>query len=127
MLLLDSQVVVWLLDDSPRLGAVARRLIQSAAAVHVSAATVWELTIKAMLGKLSIPDKLPTRLTDQGLILLGISAQHAEGIRKFPELSRHDPFDRLLLAQAVLDGLTLVTVDRVLLGLGRDFVVDATR
>ncbi|MGH3695391.1 MAG: type II toxin-antitoxin system VapC family toxin [Pseudonocardiaceae bacterium] len=127
MLLLDSQVALWVLDDSPRLGRAARQTIASATTVHVSAATVWELTIKAMLGTLSMPDKLASRLAEQGLVLLSITAEHAEGIREFPDLARHDPFDRLLVAQASQAGLRLLTADRVLLGLHRDFIVDATR
>jgi len=114
------------LDDSPRLGPRARQIITSATTVHVSAATVWELTIKAMLGKLSVPDKLAPRLADQGLVLLSITAEHTEGIRELPELTRHDPFDRLLVAQASQTGLQLLTADRVLLGLGRSFILDAT-
>ena len=126
LLLLDSQVALWILDDSPRLGPRAREIITSATTVHVSAATIWELTIKAMLGKLSVPDKLADRLADQGLALLSITAEHAEGIRDFPELTRHDPFDRLLVAQASHDGLRLLTSDRVLIALARDFILDAT-
>jgi PIN domain nuclease of toxin-antitoxin system len=126
MLLLDSQAALWTLDDNPKLGKQARELIASATRVHVSAATVWELTIKSMLGKLSVPAGLTGRLTDQGLSLLGTTAEHAERIRDFPELVRHDPFDRLLVAQASLSSMQLVTADRVLLGLGRDFIVDAT-
>lgn len=126
LLLLDSQAVLWLLDDSPRLGPHSRGLVESAAAVHVSAATVWELTFKQMLGKLKIPDGLAEVLTESGLTLISITATHAAGIRNFPELSRHDPFDRLIVAQARLEGLQLLTADRVLLGLGRDFIVDAT-
>jgi len=126
LLLLDSQVALWILDDSPRLGPRAREIITSATTVHVSAATIWELTIKAMLGKLSVPDKLADRLTEQGLALLSITAEHAEGIRDFPELTRHDPFDRLLVAQASHDGLRLLTSDRVLIALARDFILDAT-
>ncbi|MGH3938018.1 MAG: type II toxin-antitoxin system VapC family toxin [Pseudonocardiaceae bacterium] len=126
LLLLDSQAALWLLDDNPRLGAHARQLISSETVVHVSAATVWELTIKAMLGKLSVPDGLPKRLAEQGLVLLAVTADHAEGIREFPELTRHDPFDRLLVAQASQTRLQLLTADRVLLGLGRDFIIDAT-
>jgi len=127
MLLLDSQALVWLLDDSPRLGTRARQAISSAQGVHVSAATVWELTIKTMLGKLSVPADFSQRLTAQGLIPLSITAEHAEAIRDFPELTRHDPFDRLLVAQAACTGLQLMTADRVLLGLARDFMVDASR
>jgi len=126
MLLLDSQVVLWVLDDSPRLGAVARNAITSAEGVYVSAATVWELTIKSMLGKLSVPPGLSSLLVEQGFVPLSVTAEHAEGIRDFPELLRHDPFDRLLVAQAERAGLRLLTADAVLLKLERDFLVDAT-
>jgi PIN domain nuclease of toxin-antitoxin system len=127
MLLLDSQALLWLLDDNPRLGSRARQAITSAQGVHVSAATVWELTIKSMLGKLSVPANFSQRLSAQGLALLSITAEHAEAIRDFPELVRHDPFDRLLVAQAARAGLRLLTADQILLGLGRDFIIDATR
>ena len=127
MLLLDSQALLWLLDDNPRLGRQARQAITSAQGVHVSAATVWELTIKTMLGKLSVPADLGKRLTAQGLVLLSITAEHAEALRDFPELTRHDPFDRLLVAQASRTGLRLLTANQVLLDLDRDFILDASR
>ena len=127
MLLLDSQTLLWLLDDNPRLGTMARRALTSAQGVHVSAATVWELTIKSMLGKLSVPADLSSRLTAQGLELLSITAEDAQVVSDFPELTRHDPFDRLLVAQAWRARLRLLTADRVLLKLGRDFILDATR
>ena len=127
MLLLDSQALLWLLDDNPRLGRQARQAITSAQGVHVSAATVWELTIKTMLGKLSVPADLSKRLTAQGLVLLSITAEHAEALRDFPELTGHDPFDRLLVAQASRTRLRLLTADQVLLDLDRDFILDASR
>ena len=127
MLLLDSQALLWLLDDNPRLGPQARQAITSAQGVHVSAATVWELTIKTMLGKLSVPADLGKRLTAQGLALLSITAEHAEALRDFPELTRHDPFDRLLVAQASRTGLRLLTANQVLLNLDRDFILDTSR
>ena len=127
MLLLDSQTLLWLLDDNPRLGPEARTIISSARGVHVSAATVWELTIKTMLGKISVPTALCALLSGQGLLLLNITAEHAEAIRDYPELTRHDPFDRLLVAQADRAGLQLLTADRVLLGLHREFILDATK
>jgi PIN domain nuclease of toxin-antitoxin system len=127
MLLLDSQALLWLLDDNPRLGRQARQAITSAQGVHVSAATVWELTIKTMLGKLSVPADLGKRLTAQGLELLSITAEHTEALRDFPELTRHDPFERLLVAQASRTGLRLLTTDQVLLDLDRDFILDASR
>jgi PIN domain nuclease of toxin-antitoxin system len=125
MLLLDSQALLWVLDDNPRLGSRARQAITSAQGVYVSAATIWELTIKTMLGQLSIPAGFSKRLTAQGLVPLDITAEHAEAIRDFPELVRHDPFDRLLVAQASSAGLRLLTADEVLLGLNRDFIIDA--
>jgi PIN domain nuclease of toxin-antitoxin system len=127
MLLLDSQALLWLLDDNPRLGPEARQAITTAQGVHVSAATVWELTIKTMLGKLSVPADLSNRLRAQGLELLSITAEHAEAIRDFPELTRHDPFDRLLVAQASRAGLQLLTANQVLANLGRDFILDASK
>jgi PIN domain nuclease of toxin-antitoxin system len=127
MLLLDSQALLWLLDDNPRLGPRARAAITSAQGVHVSAATVWELTIKTMLGKLTVPADLSKRLPEQGLELLRVTAEHAEAVREFPELIRHDPFDRLIVAQASCAGLRLLTADRVLLDLHRDFILDASR
>ncbi len=126
MLLLDSQALLWLLDDNPRLGTQARQAITTAQVVHVSAATVWELTIKTMLGKLTVPAELTKRLLEQGLELLSITAAHAEAIREFPELIRHDPFDRLIVAQASCAGLRLLTADHVLLELRRDFILDAS-
>ncbi|TNC29069.1 type II toxin-antitoxin system VapC family toxin [Amycolatopsis alkalitolerans] len=126
MLLLDSQVALWVLDDNPRLSTRARALIADATQVHVSAATVWELTVKAMLGKLTVPDNLADRITRQGLTLLNITAEHAEALRSFRELTRHDPFNRLIVAQAERAGLRLLTADKVLIALDRGFIIDAT-
>jgi len=125
-MLLDSQVVLWLVDDSPRLGSATRRSLASASFVHVSAATVWELTIKSMLGKLTVPEDLDQRLDAQGLVVLPVTAAHASTMRLYPELVRHDPFDRLLMAQSTVEGLPLVTADRVLLAGGYHHLVDAT-
>ncbi|MDN5914811.1 MAG: type II toxin-antitoxin system VapC family toxin [Pseudonocardia sp.] len=127
MLLLDSQALLWVLSGSSRIGPEAQRLIEASSAVHVSTASIWELTIKSMLGKLDLPVGLPTILDEQGFAVLDVTAAHTEGLRAFPELVRHDPFDRLIVAQAHLEGLRLLTADRVLLGLDRDFVADAGR
>lgn len=127
MLLLDTQAMLWLVEDNPRLGPRARERITSASVTHVSAATLWELNIKAMLGKLTIPADLSEKLPAQGLTPLSITPEHAEAIREFPELTRHDPFDRMILAQAQREGLALVTADEVLLNVDRNFLVDARR
>ena len=86
-----------------------------------------ELTIKTMLGKLSVPASFSKRLITRGLVPLSVTAEHAEAIRDFPELARHDPFGRLLVAQAPCAGLRLLTAGQILLGLGRDFIIDACR
>ncbi|MFE3321549.1 type II toxin-antitoxin system VapC family toxin [Nocardia sp. NPDC059195] len=127
MLLLDSQTALWTLDDNPRLGAVARQSISTTAEVYVSAASVWELTIKSVLGKLSIPAAFTELLTAQGLSVLDVTGEHAEGLREFPELAKHDPFDRLIVSQASCEGLQLLTADHVLLDLNRDFIADSRK
>ena len=126
MLLLDSQVALWLVDDNPRLGRAARLLIENAPVVYVSAGTIWELTIKSMLGKLTLPEDFASLLVGQGIASLAVTADHAAGLSTFPELLRHDPFDRLLVSQARLERLDLLTADRVILHHGYEFAVDAT-
>lgn len=125
MLLLDTSALIWVLIDSPRLGRQARKRITQASVVHVSAVSVAELTIKAMLGRIGVPEDLPAALRQQSLVELPLTAEHAAAVTDFPALVRHDPFDRLLLAQARTAGLDFLTSDRTLLGLGLDFVVDA--
>jgi len=126
MLLLDSQVALWLVDDNPRLGPRTRLRIGDADIVYVSAGTIWELTIKAMLGKVAVPADFDDLLVAQGVTSLPVSSDHAAGVEHFPELLRHDPFDRLLMSQARLERADLVTADRVLLAGKYDFVLDAT-
>jgi PIN domain nuclease of toxin-antitoxin system len=127
LILLDSHVVLWAVVDSRRIGKRARQLISSGAELHVSTVSLLELTIKAMRGKIALPEKFVSRLVDEaGMSLLNLTCDHVEAVREFPELSAHDPFDRTLVAQASQSGLRLLTADRMLLGLGRDFIVDAT-
>jgi PIN domain nuclease of toxin-antitoxin system len=126
MILLDSHVFLWLLTARRPLGKAAARSVERASMVYVSAATVWELAIKTMLGKVEIPDDLDDRLEPLGYSTLDVTAKHGAAIRRFPELMRHDPFHRLLVAQAAIEGLQLLTADRMLLALGRPFIVDAT-
>lgn len=114
-MLLDSHVLLWLLDDSPLLGAQARAAIAGAAQVHFSAASVWELRIKEALGKVSLPDALTERLTASGLRELPVTAAHADALSRVSTPHR-DPFDRLLLAQVTVERLRLCTADQLLLG-----------
>lgn len=109
-LLLDSHVVLWWLEDNAALGVECRRTIEDAADVFVSAVTPWELGIKRALGKLSMPDGLIDAVEAGGFELVSISAEHAEIAAALP-LHHRDPFDRMLVAQAQLESLVLVTAD----------------
>ena len=111
-LLLDSHTLLWWLeDDRPRLGPQAQALITDAAnEVFVSAATIWELAIKRATGKLQTPADLEAEVRQNGFIALPISFRHAERAGRLPLLHR-DPFDRMLVAQAQAENLTLITGD----------------
>jgi PIN domain nuclease of toxin-antitoxin system len=111
-ILLDTQAFVWFLAQSRRIPRqLMTRLIDPAHAVHVSAVSVWEATIKSGLGKLSLPlDRLDAIIRDAGFSELPVIFAHALEVRHLPPLHR-DPFDRLLIAQARHERLTLVTRD----------------
>lgn len=112
--LLDSQVVLWWLDGAERLAERAVAAISSADnEVVVSVASIWELSIKESLGTLKIDGDLRQHLREQWFQELPVTGQHAVEVRGLPWHHR-DPFDRLLVAQARCEDLTLVTSDRVL-------------
>lgn len=125
MILLDTHTLIWLLEDSPRMGPRTRDLISSSAPRFASAISHAEITIKSMRGKLKPIANLWDLLPDFGLEPLPLLDRHVSGLPAFETLVRRDPFDRLLLAQAHVDGLTLITADEVLLECERTF--DATR
>lgn len=112
-LLLDTLVVLWWLADDPTLSDEIKRSIDEEIDVFVSAATVWEVAIKQSLGKLVAPVDLPEKIRDSELRNLPITADHAIAAGRLP-LIHGDPFDRMLVAQARSDGLTLVTRDNAL-------------
>lgn len=110
-LLLDTHALLWALEDSPELGKNARNaVIDRRNEVFVSAANVWEITIKRSLGKLRGPDNLSTAVEDMGFAQLPITLFHAELAGNLP-LHHKDPFDRMLIAQAQAEGLIIVTKD----------------
>jgi PIN domain nuclease of toxin-antitoxin system len=114
-LLLDTQVVVWWLNADRKLGKLARRAIElDAVAVWVSAAAVWEIAIKAAAGHLSFSDPLPAaviRAVEYTRFQpMSIAVTHALAAGNLP-LHHRDPFDRMLIAQAQLEDLTIVTAD----------------
>lgn len=112
--LLDTHIFLWAVAGSPSLKAAARRQIESAEAAYVSAASIWEIAIKARLGKIEADaDELVGAIEDSGFIELPVRAAHAAGVARLPPL-HNDPFDRLLVAQAMAEPLRLLTADPVL-------------
>lgn len=113
-LLLDSHTVLWALLDDRRLNASTReRIIDPGNNVLVSAATVWEIEIKRAARRLDIDIDLIDYLSRSGFRPLAITDRHAVEAARLPAHHR-DPFDRMLVAQARLEDLTLVTADRTL-------------
>jgi PIN domain nuclease of toxin-antitoxin system len=109
-LLLDTHTILWWLGADPRLGPSARAAIARAGAeAGVSAASIWEASIKRAAGKLSGPD-LASAVRAAGLPFLRIDERHAKLAGELPLLHR-DPFDRMLVAQAMVEGLAVVTGD----------------
>jgi PIN domain nuclease of toxin-antitoxin system len=110
-LLLDSHVFLWWCADDPGLRELEREAIRNAANdVFLSAASVWEMEIKRGLGRLRIPEPASAAVSRLGITALPVTLEHAEATGRLPALHR-DPFDRLLVAQAKVEGLTLVTRD----------------
>jgi PIN domain nuclease of toxin-antitoxin system len=114
MLLLDTQMVVWVALDSPKLPAAARQRIANASAVYISAVSLWEIGMKVSSGKLKLSmSELESKLAASHAVPLELTWSHA--VRAYDIAPHHrDPFDRLLLAQAVTEPLHLLTTDESL-------------
>lgn len=112
--LLDTHIFLWAVAGSPLLKPAVRRAIASADQVFVSAASIWEVAIKARLGKIEAdPDELVAAIETSGFMELPVRAAHAAGVARLA-LHHSDPFDRLLVAQAIAEPLKLLTADAVL-------------
>jgi len=110
-LLIDTHVLLWWLDDHPSLSEKARAVIADGNnMVFLSAAVIWEIRIKQALGKLKIPANFRQVLDKQPLETLAITAEHAHAVKDLPTHNR-DPFDRMLIAQATVEGFTIVSGD----------------
>jgi PIN domain nuclease of toxin-antitoxin system len=109
-LLLDTHVVLWWLSDDSTLAEDIKKRLDIEPDVYVSSATVWEVAIKQAIGKLIEPADLPERIRDSGFRQLPITAEHAIEAGRLPLIHR-DPFDRMLVAQARRENLTVVTRD----------------
>ena len=111
-LLLDSHAFLWWSEASSALSPTARNAIADPAnETLISIAGLWELIIKASLGKLALPDDLETMAISQGFSVLSISFTH---LRRFAALPWHhkDPFDRMMIAQSLAEGIPIATADR---------------
>jgi PIN domain nuclease of toxin-antitoxin system len=109
-LLLDTHVLLWWLGGSNRLSQAARKTIVESSAVYVSAASVWEIGIKVSKGKLNFGGDMEAQLLENGFRPLPVSISHALAAGALPP-HHGDPFDRMLIAQARLESLTLLTSD----------------
>jgi PIN domain nuclease of toxin-antitoxin system len=114
-LLLDTHVLVWFLEDDPKLSAAARAAVEDAGNERcVSMASGWEMAIKSQIGKLRLPlafeGLFPAALESLGFSILPIQTRHLHRYCALP-LHHRDPFDRLLVAQALSDGLTVIGDD----------------
>ena len=116
-MLLDTHLLLWALAAPARLPPKARRVIRDAD-VYVSAASIWEISIKAALGKLRAdPHEVLAALEPAGFLSLPIAGEHAARVARLPTVHR-DPFDRLLVAQALVEPMRLLTDDAILDGYG---------
>lgn len=107
-LLLDTHAVIWFLGGRDELRREARDAIESADRVYVSAASIWEMATKVARGRLNAPSDFADRLTDLGMLQLALEWEHARVAGGLP-LHHRDPFDRMLVAQAIVERLTIVT------------------
>jgi len=117
-LLLDTHVLLWAVTANRRLKATTRDFLSQADAIYVSAASIWEIAIKARLGTIEADaHSLVDAIDTSGFQQLQVSVQHAAAVAKLP-LHHTDPFDCLLLAQAFLEPLRFVTADRAFAAYG---------
>jgi len=126
-ILVDTHVLIWLLEPKKiiNIGKKAQQSIESSD-VYVSSISVSEIIMKSMIGKLKLENFDNNFISNMNANELKFSTEHAYILDSFPSLVGHDPFDRMLLAQAKSEGMIFLTADKVLLGLGLDFVVDAS-
>jgi PIN domain nuclease of toxin-antitoxin system len=112
-LLLDTHVLLWWLDDHPSLSRRCRSAVADGSnLVFVSAVVIWEIRIKQTVGKLKIPTAFRQILAQQPFNWLPITVDHAHALEGLP-LHHRDPFDRMLIAQAQIEGFTVVTHDSI--------------
>jgi PIN domain nuclease of toxin-antitoxin system len=123
--LLDTHVLVWLVRGVEDVSQRVRNLVESDRPTYISAISFVELAIKAQRNTLPQLPGIAELFTAEGLRELPVDAASAQAIGRFPGLATHDPFDRILVAQAATHNLTLETADEKLLALGLPHINDA--
>ena len=113
MILIDTHALIWFMFDDSLLSEAALQMIKNEDKVFVSIVSLWEIAIKQSIGKLEIEvtsSELADKCSEAGIEILPIEPKHLDGIGKLPDI-HHDPFDRLILSQAMSENLPLVTKD----------------
>lgn len=116
MYLLDTHTLLWALFHENSLSANAKKVILDDNDIFVSIASLWEIAIKQSIGKLEISESIETIAQicmDEDFYLLSITPSHLDYLKKLPQI-HGDPFDRLIISQAVIEGLTIVTKDAII-------------
>lgn len=109
--LLDTCIIIWILeDDQKNLSKFMEILTDSKNTFFVSLASYWEMAIQNSIGKLNIPDNMISKVEESGIQWLNIQLEHLDQVRKLPPI-HNDPFDRLIVAQAQLEGMKILTRD----------------
>jgi PIN domain nuclease of toxin-antitoxin system len=111
--LIDTHIILWWLDNPKKLSAQAREIIENARhTIYLSSASIWEIAIKSSIGRLRIPENLLKVLDEEDVKILSVSGAHAMSITSLPSI-HSDPFDRMLVAQALHEDLQIITRDSV--------------
>lgn len=126
MILLDTHVLLWVVTGARPVGRQATGSINRADAVLASAISYVEMAVKSQRRKLVVPHDLPQLIREQGIRPLAFTEVHASTLASLPALQGRDPFDRMLLAQAQVEGCSFVTEDSALLDLDLPWIIDAT-
>jgi len=114
-IILDTHTFLWFINDSPELSNSAAELIESDVDLWISIASLWEISIKVNLNKLDLPDEfdrfIPHQIAINGIEILPINLQHLIALTKLP-LHHRDPFDRILIAQAIAENVPIISIDK---------------